>query len=214
MKGKKDMKLQISFDNHSLQKSLEIAKQIAAYADIIEIGTVPLYRYGKEIVQEFKKVCGDVSLLVDTKISDRGSKVVPIFAEVDAQWLTVMAGTSNTVIHATCTKAHQMGMHVMMDLLDAPALGQSAMDAKNLGVDALLLHESYEDTDPLIFLDKWDLVKGNTSLPIFISAKITRDNVMQIIELKPDGLVIGESIIDADDPAKEAKFFAQLCKEN
>jgi 3-keto-L-gulonate-6-phosphate decarboxylase len=35
---------------------------------------------------------------------------------------------------------------------------------------------------------------------------------MQIIQLKPDGLVIGESIIDADDPAQEAASFAQLCK--
>lgn len=208
------MKLQISFDNHSLQESLDIAKQVAPHADIIEIGTIPLYRHGKQIVEEFKKVCGNTPLLVDTKISDRGSKVVPIFSEVGAQWLTVMAGTSNTVIHATGTKAHQMNMRVMMDLLDAPSHGQSAMEAKNLGVDALLLHESYEDTDPLIFLDKWDLVKGNTSLPIFISAKINRDNVMQIIELKPDGLVIGESIVDADDPAQEAAYFAKLCKEN
>lgn len=208
------MKLQISFDNHSLQELLELAKQIAPYADIIEIGTIPIYRYGKQVVQEFKQVTGNVPILVDTKVSDRGSKVVPIFAEMGAQWLTVMAGTSNTVIHATCTKAHQMGMKVMMDLLDAPALGQSAMEAKNLGVDALLLHESFEDTDPLIFLDKWDLVKGNTEVPIFISAKINRDNVMRIIKLKPDGLVVGESIVDAEDPAQEAAFFAQLCKNH
>ena len=32
-----------------------------------------------------------------------------------------------------------------------------------------------------------------------------------IIELNPDGIIIGKSIIDAEDPAKEAKFYHDKC---
>jgi 3-keto-L-gulonate-6-phosphate decarboxylase len=53
-------------------------------------------------------------------------------------------------------------------------------------------------------------VRGNTSLPIFVSAKITRTSIYNILNIKPDGIVVGKSILDADDPTEEAKFFYDL----
>jgi len=57
------------------------------------------------------------------------------------------------------------------------------------------------------------MICGNTPLPIFVSAKINRNTIFNILNIKPDGIIVGKSIIDAEDPTDEAKFFYDLCKE-
>ena len=102
----------------------------------------------------------------------------------------------------------------MLDLLDASTIGQSALEAKGLGVDGLLFHTPHDEETSLTFLDKWDIIRGNTPLPIFISGKISRDIIDKFIAIKPDGIIIGKSIIDAENPGEEAAFFHRICNEN
>lgn len=204
------MKLQISFDLIDLDKAITIGSEVAQYADIIEVGTILIYHHGIIAVRRFKEAFPDKIILADTKIVDRGKEVAELFADAGADWITVMAGTSHHVIHATTTAAHAANVKVMLDLIDSNTVGQSALEAKNLGADALLFHQPYSDTESLVFLDKWDMIKGNTSLPIFVSAKIDRDNVDKIVTLRPDAVIVGLSITDAEHSAQEAEFFANL----
>jgi 3-keto-L-gulonate-6-phosphate decarboxylase len=101
-------------------------------------------------------------------------------------------------------------MKVMLDLIDSDSAGQSALEAKNLGADALLLHQAYNETEPLVFLDKWDMIKGNTNLPIFVSAKINRDNIEKVVALKPDVIIVSLSMLDVEHSAQEAHYFADF----
>lgn len=205
------MKLQVSFDTTDLNTTLTIARTICTHTDIIEIGTVLLYKYGIDVITQFKNACPNTQILADSKIIDRGRTIVPILAKAQPNWITVMAGTSNQVIHATCTTAHDAGIKVMMDLLDSNSVGQSAMEAKNLGVDALMFHESYEEEDSLVFMDKWDMIKGNTELPVFVSAKINRENIHEILSFEPNGIIVGKSITNAENPQVEAQYFYETC---
>ncbi len=204
------MKLQISFDLIDLDKAIAIGSEVAQYADIIEVGTILIYHHGTAAVERFKSEFPDKIILADTKIVDRGKEVAELFASAGADWITVMAGTSHHVIHATTTAAHNANVKVMLDLIDSDSVGQSALEAKNLGADALLFHQPYSETESLTFLDKWDMIKGNTSLPIFVSAKINRDNVDKIAALRPDVIIVGLSITDSAQSAQEAEYFAQL----
>ena len=207
------MKLQISFDMSDLKQAIDVAKKVKDYADILEVGTILIHKYGIKAVEKFTQKFPDKDVLADTKIIDRGKDITTIYAESKVKWLTVMAGTSKNVIHRVCSKAETYDIKVMLDIIDSGSPGQSALEAKSLGVDAILFHEAYDTSESLVFLDKLDMVKGNTDLPIFISAKINRDNVAQIIETKPYGIVIGKSITDAPDPKAEAKFFYDLCSK-
>lgn len=150
------------------------------------------------------------TLLADTKIIDRGKEVVATMASAGADWVTVMAGTGKEVIHSAAAMAHQCNIKVMLDLVDASSLGQSALDAKNLGASALLFHQAYDEKDSLILLDTWEMVRGNSPLPIFVSAKINRSTIFNILNIKPDGIIVGKSIIDSDNPSQEAQFFYEL----
>jgi 3-keto-L-gulonate-6-phosphate decarboxylase len=206
-----NMKLQVSFDMTDLDKALEIASQIAPYTNIFEVGSLLLYKYGTKSIEQFRSRFSDKLIFADAKLIDRGKDTVNLLANAGADWITVMAGTSNHVIHSACTAAHTMNRKIMLDLLDASSLGQSALEAKSLGADALLFHESYDEQESLVFLEKWNLVRGNTNLPIFISGKITRSVIDQILTLKPDGIIIGKPITDAENPAEEAQFYFTKC---
>lgn len=207
------MKLQIAFDITDLDQAIEIGKKVAEHSDILEVGTLLIYKHGVKAIERFREEFPKQTILADVKIIDRGKEAVATIAAAGADWITVMAGTGKEVIHSAATMAHQCNMKVMLDLVDASSLGQSALEAKNLGADALLFHQAYDEKDALILLDKWEMVRGNTQLPIFVSAKINRSSIFNILNIKPDGIVIGKSIIDADDPAQEAEYFYNLCNK-
>lgn len=204
------MRLQVSFDTHDLEKALAIAEQVKNYADIFEVGTILIYKHGVKAVERFKNTFPQKTILADCKIADRGKEAVAQFVASGADWITVMSGTGKDVIHAACSAAENANIKVMLDLLDACSLGQSALDAKNLGASALLFHQPHDERDGLTFLDKWDMVKGNSTLPIFVSAKIKRDTIEAILNVHPDGIVIGRSIVEAENPEAEAQYFYEL----
>lgn len=206
------MKIQVSFDITDLDKALDIASQVANYTDILEIGTLLIYKNGIQAVTRFKEMFPQKNILVDSKIVDRGKDAATLFAQAGADWITVMAGTSREVIHSVCTTAHAFNKKVMLDLLDSSSLGQSALEAKNLGINALLFHQPYDAEESLLFLDNWDMIKGNSPLPIFVSAKIKRNTIHEVIKVKPDGIIIGRSIITAENPQEEAEFFFNIIK--
>jgi len=206
------MKLQISFDIPDLEKSIEIAKKVVDYCDILEIGNILIHKYGIKAVEKFTETFPEKDILADAKIIDRGKYITALYGHTGIKWLTVMAGTSNNVIHRVSSEAEKYNINVMLDMVDSEAPGQSALEAKNLGVDAILFHKAYDAKESLLFLEDLDMVQGNTDLPVFMSAKINRDNVEKIIETKPYGIIVGQTITNAQDPAQEAKFFYNLCK--
>jgi 3-keto-L-gulonate-6-phosphate decarboxylase len=206
------MKLQISFDLVDLEKAIAVANDVHEFADILEIGTLLIYAHGLSVVDQFRRTFANKMIFTDTKIVDRGKESASLFAKAKMNWISVMAGTNKNVIHGTCSTAHELGAKVMLDLIDAAEYGQAALEAKNLGIDALLLHEPYDVEAPLAFLDKWELVRSNTQLPIYISANITRQNIEDILKVKPDGIIIGNTITQAENPKEEAQFFYDVCK--
>ncbi len=98
----------------------------------------------------------------------------------------------------------------MVDFIDAATAGQIAADAKALGVDALVVHNTAGSNYTL--LDNWDMVKGNTTLPVFICTNVTRINLQELIKLDPAGIVVGHAITLAEDPRSEAEYFYNAIK--
>lgn len=204
------MKLQVSFDISDLEQALSIAEKIEEHVDIFEIGALLLYKYGESAIKAFNERFPHRTLLADAKIIDRSKDAVLIFIEAGADWITVMAGAGRTVIHTACTVAHAAGKKIMLDLADASSPGQAALEAKSLGVDALMFHKPTQDDEHLLFIERWEMVKGNTTLPIFISAHISRENISEILPLDAAGIVIGTSIVQSAEPEKEIAFYAEL----
>lgn len=201
------MKLQISFDFTNVDQAIDVAKQVVDACDIIEIDTMLLQACGAESVRAMRAAFEKKTILVDTKLVDCAESILSVLAEAGADWITVLAGSSQEGIRAICREAQKHNLKVLLDLIDASSKEQSALEAKSLGAHALLFHHTYDVDSSLIFLDKWQMIKENASLPLFISAHINRHNFEQIVNLKPAGIVVGKSVTRADDPALEARYF-------
>ena len=206
------MKFQISFDSLDHERNLHIAKLVIDYADIIEIGSLPIFKHGIESIKQFRESFPKKTIFADTKIVDRGRDVASLFSQAGADWISVMAGTSDQVIHGVCSKAHDLGKKVYLDLLDAKAPGQEALEARSLGVDAILFHQPHDSGASLTFLEQWEMVRGNTDLPIFIASSLNRETVDSIVSLRPDGIIAGSAITESQDPIAEARYFYEKCK--
>lgn len=201
------MKLQISCDFTDLDEAVRLVNEVEPYCDIVEIGTTLLYSQGVQAVRAFRKKLGEKTLLVDTKLLDRAQPTVELMAHAGADWITVMAGTPKEVIHTICKEAAKHKLKVLLDLLDASSAAQMALEAKNLGAHALLFHQAYDANASLVFLDTWQMVKENASLPLFVSAHINRDNLEQIMAFNPYGIIVGNTIFEHADPAGEAAYY-------
>ncbi|HBS47669.1 TPA: hypothetical protein DEO28_04895 [Candidatus Dependentiae bacterium] len=204
------MKLQITYDFTNLQDALDIAQKTAPHADILEVGTLLLYKEGIKAVEEFKKLFPKKEILVDAKISDRAEEAVKIFTKAGATIITVLAGTQNKTIYKATQIAHENDAKIALDLMDAYSMGQSAMDAAKLGVDYILFNRSHDVETETSIIDQWESIKENTNIPVLISGKINNSNIQNILSLKPYGIVIGTAITKSEYPEKEAEFFKSL----
>lgn len=200
------MKVQVAFDLIDLERCLVIARDVEEYADVFEVGTLLLYKYGERAVRTFKDTFPQKIILADAKIADRGKEATQLLVGAGADWVTVMAGVDRAVIHAVTQAAHDAGKRVMLDLLDASSLGQSALEAKSLGVDALIFHVAATE-DTLSFMERWDMVRGNTKLPVFIGGAMTRETIHTVIAAAPEGVVLSNCVVFADNPRAETQFF-------
>ena len=205
------MKLFISFNLLDLNKALTIAHEVNNYCDAFEIGPVLLAQYGAQGIQKFRAEFPHKIIMADTNIAEFEKEYVEIAARSGADWVTVLAGASNNTIHNTCSAAHSAGKKVMLDLIDTLSAGQSAVDAQAFGLDALIVHNT-ETNNPFMLIDRWDLVRGNTKLPIFICNYVDRNNIGQLIKLDPAGIIIGRAITHAADPRHEANHFYNIIK--
>jgi 3-hexulose-6-phosphate synthase len=187
------MKLQISFDIIDLDKALELAKQVAHHTDILEVGSLLLYTHGVEAIKKFRAAFPSVVLIADVKIVDRAKDTVAVMSKAGADWITVMAGTQKEIIHSACSTAHSMDTKVMIDLLDASSPGQSALEAKSFGGDALVFTSLVSDEDFHIFIDHWTMVKQNTTIPVYLSGRVTNQILANIEQINPDGLIVSIS---------------------
>lgn len=205
------MKIQIAFDITDLDKALSIATEIEKYTDIFEIGSLLIFKYGEIAVRTFKEKFPNKSILADVKIIEKAKDTVNLFSSSGADWITVLAGSGKNIIHTSCTTAHALGKKVMLDLTDASSLGQTALEAKSFGADALLMHKPNDEEEQILFVDRWDMVKGNTTLPIFI-AGINKENLAEVKSVNPDGIVLGKAITQVDDPVQAINYFYDFLK--
>ncbi|MBU4269569.1 orotidine 5'-phosphate decarboxylase [Candidatus Dependentiae bacterium] len=207
------MKLQVSFDLQDIDKAILIAKNIEKYVDIFEIGSTLIVKYGLEAVKKFKKNFPDKEIYADVKLVDRVEDTIKEYTQAGANCISILAGITNNIIQNAAQIAHENNCKIALDLVDSHSLGQSAMDSKSLDIDRIIFHGPHEEQMLETLLEEWENVKGNTDTPIFIEGGINKNSINKILELKPDGIIIGAAITHSGDPAKDAEFFKNILKK-
>lgn len=204
------MKLHITYNLPDTAQALKIAEQTADSADIIGVGSLLLLKDGIRSVAAFRAAFPNKIIFAEAHLVEKTEFAITMLAQAGANYISVLAGSLNNSIKKAVATAHRFDVKIALDLLNAPSVGQSAMDAKALGIDLLIVHRGPESSDPRELDADWHDARDNSPLPIFITGKIDASNFQEIVALKPHGIMVGAAVTKAESPAQAAQLFHGL----
>jgi hypothetical protein len=114
MGRKRPLLLQVAIDK---AESLSVIAQVRGIADIIEIGTPLLKRFGIGAIATARELCPDTPILADTKTADAGDLEAEMVLGAGARLMTVLSSTSPATHAAVGKVAARFGALVVVDTI-------------------------------------------------------------------------------------------------
>src|SRR3984957_10688770 len=114
MGRKRPVLLQVAIDK---AESLSVIAQVRGIADIIEIGTPLLKRFGIGAIATARELCPDTPILADTKTVDAGDLEAEMVLDAGARLMTVLSSTSPATHAAVGKVAARFGALVIIDTI-------------------------------------------------------------------------------------------------
>ena len=108
------MLLQIAFDS---PEHLALLPRVKGIADIVEIGTPVLKRFGIGVIATARELCPDTLVLADTKTVDGGQLEAEMVFGAGAAFMTVLSSTSSATHAAVGRVAADFGATVVVDTI-------------------------------------------------------------------------------------------------
>lgn len=206
------MKLFISFNQPQLSDAIACAQKVEEFCDGFSIGPVLLLNNGIRAVETFKRRFSETAILCDCRISDHEQDLLKIINTSGCEWATINAATHPHIIRAASSHARSYGIKLMLDLIGTIESGQQALDAQELGVQAILFHLLGTNGTQETLSERWDLIKNNTKLPVFMATGVSKANIDAVLRLRPDGIFVGGAVTESPDPATEAAYFYRISR--
>jgi 3-hexulose-6-phosphate synthase len=202
------MLLQIAFDK---PEHLALMPQVREFADIIEIGTPVLKRFGISAISTARELCPDVMVLADTKTVDGGQLEADMVFGAGAAFMTVLSCASRATHETVGRRAAAFGATVIVDTITES------------GKPDLLEHGSHfpESFGYVAVHSPTDArLAGNTSTShidavkqmhergfrVSLAGGIGPDTLDAVIGVAPEILVVGSAITESANPKEIAKW--------
>jgi 3-hexulose-6-phosphate synthase len=206
------MKLQLALDQISLDQAVEAVSETQDLIDIVEIGTPFIIKEGLAAVAAMKKRFARLTVVADLKIVDGGAYESRIAFEAGADIVTVLALAYEVTVREAVREARKQGGSIMVDLLGVEDIPGGIARAEAIGAGYLCIHTASDlggpDRETLCGLGK--AVAAVRSSRIAVAGGITLETVEQIIQRKPEILIVGGAIMKQEDRREAALRFRQL----
>lgn len=203
------MELQLAIDLLDKEAAAELAKQVTDYVDIVEIGTPIVINEGLPAVQHLKDNVKDedVKVLADLKIMDAADYEVSQAVKFGADVVTILGVAEDASIKNAVAEAHKHGKELLVDLIAVQDLEKRAKEIDEMGADYIAVHTGYdlqaEGQSPLESLRRVKSVINNAK--VAVAGGIKPDTIQAVAAEKPDLIIVGGGIANADDPREAAK---------
>ena len=203
------MLLQAALDKMSVEKAIDIVKKAKKSIDIIEVGTSLVLDRGMEAIRLMRKAFPEKKILADIKIMDGGGDFAEKVFLAGADIVTVMAVTNDTTIKDVILMAKQHSCEVMVDMMVVHDFETRAKQMDAFGADYICVHTAHdvqdENNNPLSTLRT---AKGlGLRAKIAVAGGLKPDKLAPILSLKPDVLIVGQTIYADPNPAQAAINF-------
>jgi bifunctional enzyme Fae/Hps len=210
--------LQVALDLSSLEKALEIVKQLPKSERVIlEAGTPLIKAYGVGVIGKIREIWKDAFIVADLKIMDVGRVEVKEAADATADAVCILAAASKTTIDKAILEAQKQGVYSILDMMEVsnPIAKIEALEYKP---DIVLLHVSadverkaVESGKPVEF--KWNEiseVKSRFKVLVAVAGGITPSSAIEALKSGADVIVVGRYIVGSGDPRRASEQFLNL----
>jgi 3-hexulose-6-phosphate synthase len=200
--------LQIAFDK---PEHLALLPHVKSFADIIEIGTPVLKRFGISAIATARELCPDVMVLADTKTVDGGQLEADMVFGAGAAFMTVLSCASRATHETVGERAEAYGATVIVDTITesgkAELLPEGATFPESFGYVAV-----HSPTDARL--------AGNTSTAhidavkemhrrgfrVSLAGGIGPTTLSSVIAVEPQIVVVGTAITESANPKEVSQW--------
>jgi len=207
-------RLQVALDFESLDEALELAKEVASFVDILEVGTPLIKSEGVRAIQALKKEFPAKLICADLKTADAGYLEVRMAAQAKADIVTVLADAYDVTIEETLHAAHDFQVEVMADLIVSRSPAKRLEELINLNYKGTKLHYALVHSGldrqasrqgPLSELESVFGIANHPNLAV--AGGIQIPDIPSIIKYPLSIIIVGGAITRAKNPSMVAENF-------
>jgi 3-dehydro-L-gulonate-6-phosphate decarboxylase len=205
-------KVQVALDTRALPAALAALRQVSAYVDVIEVGTVLCLSAGMDAVRVIRAAYPDHLLLADIRIAEAGSLLSGLAYDAGADWVTVVSGAAPDVFPAAVDVAGQRGLDVQVEL-SGGWTWDTVGRCRELGIRHFIFHRSRDaesrgnlswSARDLESIDQIHRMGGRVS----VTGGLTSDEVARFDEIPAEIFIAGRALYASEDPAANAQAFS------
>lgn len=206
------MELQLALDLVNIPEAIELVKEVEQYIDVVEIGTPVVINEGLRAVKEIKEAFPQLKVLADLKIMDAGGYEIMKASEAGADIITVLGATDDATIKGAVEEAKKQKKKILVDMINVKDIESRAKEIGALGVDYICVHTGYDlQAEGKNSFEELTTIKNTVkNAKTAIAGGIKLDTLPEVIQQKPDLVIVGGGITSAADKAETASKMKQL----
>ena len=210
------MELQLALDLVNIPEAIEVVKEVEEYIDIVEIGTPVVINEGLRAVKEVKAAFPNLKVLADLKIMDAAGYEVMKASEAGADIITILGAAEDMSIKGAVEEAKAQGNKILVDMIGIKDIKTRAKELDELGVDYICVHTGYDlqAIGQNSFEDLMTIKNVVKNAKTAIAGGIKLDTLPEVVELKPDLIIVGGGIANQDDKAAAAAKMKQMIQQS
>ena len=200
--GERPVLLQVAIDR---AESFAVIAQMRGVADILEIGTPLLKRFGVGAIATARELCPDTPILADTKTVDAGDLEAEMVLGAGARLMTVLSSTSPATHAAVGRTAARFGALVVVDTITESGKPE-LLPAGVMFPETFAYVGVHSPTDARLAGDRStahiDAVSDmrRRGFRVALAGGLGPQSLDAILEAEPEIVIVGSAITGADDP--------------
>ncbi|MCY7856348.1 3-hexulose-6-phosphate synthase [Bacillus sonorensis] len=210
------MELQLALDLVNIPEAIKVVKEVEEYIDIVEIGTPVVINEGLRAVKEVKAAFPNLKVLADLKIMDAAGYEVMKASEAGADIITILGAAEDMSIKGAVEEAKAQGNKILVDMIGIKDIKSRAKELDELGVDYICVHTGYDlqAIGQNSFEDLMTIKNVVKNAKTAIAGGIKLDTLPEVVQLKPDLIIVGGGIANQDDKAAAAAKMKRMIQQS
>lgn len=208
-------KLQIALDQAELVPALDVAKNVADFVDIIEIGTILAFGAGMESVKTLRTLYPSHILVCDLKTTDGGAILAKMAFSAGANWLTVSAAAHIATVEACKKVADEFNGEIQIELYGHWTL-DDAKAWRKLGIKQAIYHRSRDAELSGIGWSEDDITKmrqlSDLGFELSITGGIVPEDIHLFAGIKTKAFIAGRALANENGQKTAKALRDQIAK--